>query len=110
MDSPDRLFAPVDIEALYRRRRSVRHKLEGQPTDLALPNGTVVAIVQEISVCGFMAECTQPVAIGSIVSLDIPGIGRVDAQIRWAIGLRMGGMFIDPISLKECAWTAAKPV
>jgi len=109
MDSPERLFAPVDIEALYQRRRTERHKLDGKPADLALPSGTVVAIVREISVSGFMAECAEPVAIGSIVSLEIPGIGRVDAQIRWQMGFRMGGMFVDPISLKECAWMAARP-
>ena len=40
--------------------------------------------------------------IGSYVSLDIPGIGPVEAQIRWQIGFKMGGMFLDPISLGRC--------
>jgi hypothetical protein len=46
--------------------------------------------------------------IGSYVSLDIPGIGEVKAQIRWQLGRQMGGMFLDPISLASCEWTAEK--
>jgi hypothetical protein len=53
-----------------------------------------------------MAECAQSVAIGSFVALDVPGIGPVHAQVRWQIGGRMGGMFLDPISLARCEWTA----
>jgi hypothetical protein len=26
--------------------------------------------------------------------------------VRWQIGARMGGMFLDPISLNRCEWTA----
>ena len=64
--------------------------------------------VQNVSSAGFMAECAEPVRIGSYVSLDIPGIGPVEAQVRWQIGLKMGGMFLDPISLSRCEWTAEK--
>jgi hypothetical protein len=64
--------------------------------------------VQNVSTAGFMAECAAPVRIGSYVSLDIPGIGPVEAQVRWQIGLKMGGMFLDPISLARCEWTAEK--
>jgi hypothetical protein len=55
-----------------------------------------------------MAECASPVQIGSYVSLDVPGVGPVRAQVRWQIGGRMGGMFLDPISLNRCEWTAIK--
>jgi len=41
---------------------------------------------------------------GAYVSLEIPGIGPVEAQVRWQIGVRMGGMFMDPISLSRCEW------
>jgi hypothetical protein len=67
----------------------------------------------EVNVCdlsssGFMAECPQPVRIGGYVSLDVPGIGPVQAQVRWQLGGRMGGLFLDPISLSKCEWTAIK--
>jgi hypothetical protein len=46
------------------------------------------------------------VRIGSHVSLEVPGVGPVRAQVRWQLGDRMGGMFLDPISLSRCEWTA----
>jgi hypothetical protein len=64
--------------------------------------------VQNVSAAGFMAECSSPVRIGSNVSLEIPGIGSVQAQVRWQIGFRMGGRFLDPISLGRCEWTAER--
>jgi hypothetical protein len=61
-----------------------------------------------VSTAGFMAECHEPVQIGSYVSLDVPGVGPVHAQVRWQIGKRMGGMFLDPISLNRCDWVATE--
>jgi hypothetical protein len=62
----------------------------------------------DVSQSGFKAECPEPVQIGSLVSLHVPGVGAVDAQVRWQIGLRMGGMFLDPISLNRCEWIATR--
>ena len=64
--------------------------------------------VRDVSSCGFMARCAAPVQIGSYVSLDVPGIGPVQAQVRWQLGLSMGGMFLEPISLARCAWMAVR--
>ncbi len=64
--------------------------------------------VCDLSTSGFMAECLRPVLIGSYVSLDLPGIGPVHAQVRWQVGGRMGGKFLDPISLHRCDWTATE--
>jgi len=69
---------------------------------------TVEVKVRDVSQAGFMAECAQPIQIGSTVSLDVPGIGPVHAQVRWQIGGRMGGLFLDPISLTRCEWTAVR--
>jgi hypothetical protein len=62
----------------------------------------------DVSTGGFMAECVEPVRIGSYVSLDVPGVGPVHAQVRWQLGARMGGMFLDPINLANCEWTATR--
>lgn len=64
--------------------------------------------IQNVSTSGFMAECAEPVLIGSYVSLDVPGIGPVRAQVRWQLGARMGGMFLDPISRSQCEWIATR--
>lgn len=64
--------------------------------------------IRNVSPCGFMAECPEAVGIGSYVMLDVPGLGRVQAQVRWQIGARIGGMFTDPISLAHCEWAGEK--
>jgi hypothetical protein len=81
----------------------------GRATQLRSQNLYEVEVrVGDLSQTGFMAECADPVAIGSAVSLDVPGVGPVHAQVRWQIGGRMGGMFLDPISLSKCEWTAIR--
>lgn len=64
--------------------------------------------IRDVSTFGFMAECNTPIVIGSFVALEVPGIGPVHAQVRWQLGTKMGGMFLDPISLNQCEWTAVK--
>jgi hypothetical protein len=92
----------------YKDRRSDRHTV-GSKTQLRPQNWYSVEVtICDVSQCGFMAECSEPVMIGSHVSLDVPGIGPVNAQVRWQIGRRMGGMFLDPISLGRCEWTAVQ--
>ena len=93
----------------FQSRRSERFALDGEATNLNPHNLYAVEIkVENLSSAGFMAECAQSVRIGSYVTLDVPGIGPVQAQVRWQIGVKMGGMFLDPISLARCEWVAEK--
>ena len=92
----------------FKSRRSARVVVDSK-ANLSPQNLYNVEVkVRDVSAAGFMAECAEPVRIGSYVSLDIPGIGPVRAQVRWQIGVKMGGMFLDPISLARCEWTAEK--
>ena len=93
----------------FRSRRAARVDLPDASASLSPQDLYAVEVkVRNVSTAGFMAECAAPVRIGSYVSLDIPGIGPVEAQVRWQIGVRMGGMFLDPISLGRCEWAAEK--
>jgi hypothetical protein len=93
----------------FQPRRSDRIAVAGETVSLSPQDLYAVEIrVRNVSSAGFMADCAEPVMIGSYVSLDVPGIGSVQAQVRWQIGPRMGGMFLDPISLARCEWTAEK--
>lgn len=92
----------------FKDRRSDRQTVQRSAELRAAGLYAVEVTVCNVSPCGFMAECAEPVLIGSNVTLDIPGIGPVPAQVRWQIGNRMGGMFRDPISMKQCEWTAIK--
>jgi hypothetical protein len=94
--------------AHYRERRSARMPVRSDTEMRHQDCYTVEVRIQDVSQCGFMAECDDSVQIGSYVALDVPGIGAVRAQVRWQIGGRMGGMFLDPISLSRCEWTAVK--
>ena len=59
----------------------------------------------DLSASGFRAECEARVKPGGSVSLDIPGIGSVDAQVEWQRGDQFGARFFAPIELKSCQWT-----
>ena len=98
----------ADRDAGFKERRAARHQL-GETARLA-PRAlyNIEVKVRNLSACGFMAECGEAVRIGSHVALDVPGLGPVHAQVRWQIGNRMGGMFLDPISLVRCEWTGVK--
>lgn len=89
-DRPER--QPIDGRASLRRHDSYEVEVR----------------IRNLSTRGFMAECLEPVLIGSPVSLEVPGVGVVDAQVRWQLGREMGGQFVDPISLSECEWTATR--
>ncbi|HEX8364569.1 MAG TPA: PilZ domain-containing protein [Allosphingosinicella sp.] len=107
MDRRRRGFGPVRTNGTaFQERRNPRVPVESS-TELR-HRYPVVIQVRDVSTRGFMAECAESVEIGSNVSLDIPGIGSVHAQVRWQIGSRMGGMFLDPISLEHCEWTAIR--
>lgn len=43
---------------------------------------------------GFMAECERKLPLGSVVAIDIPGKGKVRAEVRWAVGWRFGARFL----------------
>ena len=92
----------------YKQRSAPRTRVNGS-TQLSHAGGSwykVEVRIRDVSTSGFMAECHEPVRIGSHVSLEVPGVGAVDAQVRWQLGGKMGGMFLDPISLARCEWVA----
>ena len=59
----------------------------------------------DLSTNGFRASCDARVQPGSGVSLDIPGLGAVEAQIEWQRGRNFGARFFVPIDLSRCTWT-----
>lgn len=101
--------ADQDSPSDFADRRSDRVPVGATITQMRQQNWYSVEVTLcNVSTCGFMAECAENVRIGSHVTLDVPGVGPVDAQVRWLLGGRMGGMFLDPISLSRCQWTATK--
>ena len=89
-------------------RRAYRYPVGGATTLRGEEDCAFEVRVRDVSPAGFMAECPHMIGIGSAVSLDVPGIGAVKAQIRWQLAGRMGGLFRHPISLAQCEWMAVR--
>ena len=62
----------------------------------------------DLSASGFRAECEARVTRGGSVSLDVPGIGSVEAQVEWQQGDQFGARFFAPIDLDRCKWKIAE--
>ena len=101
--------APAEEEGPgFKQRRSARLNVDSSASLQAQNLYSIEVKIRDVSTLGFMAECNEAVRIGSYVSLEVPGIGGVHAQVRWQIGMRMGGMFLDPISLARCEWIGVR--
>jgi hypothetical protein len=98
----------TDDPLQYKSRSSGRASVAGTARLRRSNLYSVEVRVRDVSTGGFMAECPEMVGIGTYVALEVPGLGPVKAQVRWQLGPRMGGMFLDPISLARCEWTAVK--
>jgi len=61
----------------------------------------------DISELGFRAACEARLPVGGPVTLDVPGIGSVDAQVEWQRGGEFGARFLSPVPLDRCGWSLA---
>lgn len=59
----------------------------------------------DISELGFRAACEARLQVGGCVTLEVPGIGAVDAQVEWQRGGEFGARFVAPLPLERCQWT-----
>ena len=93
-----------EYDGLAGARQSQRLPLEAE-TRLRPNSWSSLQIrMLDLSTSGFRAECEARVQPGSRVSLDIPGIGAIDAQIAWQRGDRIGARFFTSIELARCQW------
>lgn len=79
------------------RRGEQRIELEADVSFHVLGDSWQDARLVNISSRGFMAEAGVGVTPGTRVWLLLPGAGRVNAQVIWVRGTRLGGSFIEPI-------------
>lgn len=63
--------------------------------------------VLDLSSCGFRANCDARLPRGSAVTLEIPGLGGVEAQVEWQRGDQFGARFFTEIDLDRCEWSLA---
>jgi hypothetical protein len=60
-------------------------------------------VVHDISAHGFLAQSAAKLPVGSEVWLELAGIGRVSAKVRWRGSSTMGCEFESPISSEALA-------
>ena len=59
----------------------------------------------DLSPLGFRARCDARLLPGSGVTLEIPGLGAVEAQVEWQRGDEFGAHFFTAIDLDRCGWS-----
>ena len=62
----------------------------------------------DISELGFRAACEARLQVGGLVTLEVPGIGAVDAQVEWQRGNEFGARFLAPLPLSRCEWAVGE--
>lgn len=58
----------------------------------------LVLLVVNLSPGGLMARLDHPLAPGDPLRILLPDLGMVGAQVRWALGGRIGCQFDTPVS------------
>ena len=80
----------ADREKRHRLMRRAIAAIDGQATEIRLRN---------ISAQGALVECPRPVAPGSLLTIDIVGVGPVIGTVRWAQANRFGIQFDESFDL-----------
>ena len=62
------------------------------------------ARVLDISSHGFKAACTARVMLGGPVSVEIPGVGRLNGHVTWRRGDEFGASFDTPVDMAQLPW------
>lgn len=89
-------FQPVSWDDRREQRQEVMHR-----TRIAQANGAerTVTIVN-VSSAGFMARADGEWAAGDVLTVILPALGLVKAEVRWALGGRMGCKLLKVVDLQ----------
>lgn len=64
---------------------------------------TLAFLIVNVSPQGLMARCGASLEPGDLVRLQLPIVGETGAEIRWALGGRVGCQFLQPIAVADYA-------
>jgi hypothetical protein len=87
-------------EVTPNRRESPREEVHHR-TRLLIGGAAVPAQLVNISANGFMARTEAEIAPATTLNLRLPVIGEREAEVRWALGGRIGCQFARPIDLAQ---------
>lgn len=81
-------------------RREVGRDEVSYRTRATAPGGfTALLHIVNVSAAGFMARCEHELTPGEKMSVRLPGVGTIAAEVKWALGGRIGCQFDQPIAL-----------
>jgi hypothetical protein len=86
-------------------RRAERRSLSASARLRPNAWSSVEIAMLDLSELGFRAHCEARLRTGSTATLEIPGLGTVEAQVEWQRGDEFGARFYTPINLDVCGWT-----
>ena len=75
---------------------AARRDLDRRPADRDPP-------AQHVGPCGALVECDKPLIPGTILTIDIVGVGPVVGTVRWAQANRFGLQFTEDFDLARLA-------
>ena len=81
------------------RRQSERDEVFYRTRVNVPGGGSFPAQVVNISANGFMARTETDLAVGQTVTIRLPVIGEVKADVRWSLGGRVGCQFAHMLEL-----------
>jgi len=81
------------------RRAAVRRSGGGIAVTLHVGGTGYDLEIMDISELGFQAETTTALHAGQPVEVELPGIGRVRAVVRWGVGPYVGVEFERPVDV-----------
>ncbi|MGN7999864.1 PilZ domain-containing protein [Sphingomonas sp. NFR04] len=58
----------------------------------------VAFLIVNVSPQGLMARCEAPFEAGDLLRIQLPVVGEIGAEVRWALGGRVGCQFLQPIA------------
>ena len=99
------MFSDDEENGLASARQSKRHPLDAETRLRPNSWSSLQVRMLDLSASGFRAECDARVQPGGSVTLDVPGIGSVEAQVEWQRANQFGARFFAPIELRLCQWT-----
>ena len=96
----------MDDEEEFRIERRENPRMAVAGAARLRPNHWSAAEIEmvDLSSVGFRAAGDLLLRIGAYISLEIPGIGWVEAKIVWQQRGEFGARFVTPINPDHCAW------
>ena len=106
--SPDN-FVPQGVETVPKRGKGRDSLMLGATLTIDGRPGVTQVRVRNLSAGGLMAEYPHPVDIGTAVTVESRGIGKVAGTVAWTAAGRIGIAFEHPIDPMKARKPVAAP-